>query len=203
MNPLSAQEKEQLARLLSYNTTVGGWFLLFMAGLIFVIWSLPLVGIINLTADLEEFLIGFFVLGLAFFLPGLWMLRRRKKVRGLLDGPLEFATAEVLAVDQSDPSNGLHAQLLVQTPNYQEVEAFLTIYGRSPWSVGEKVELLFLADGVRFFPRHLDFRSSFGTVQTPEQVDKVNIRKAIILIVLGSLVLLGALLAAVASLNNQ
>lgn len=203
MNPLSTTEKEQVARLLSYSSTVGGWYLLIMAGLVFVIWSLPLLNIIRITADRELFLIGFFVLGLAFLLPGLWMLNRRKKVRALLDGSFTAATAEVLAIDQSDPSTGLHIKLLVQSLDYQGVEAHLTVYGRPPWSVGEKVELLFLADGVRFFPRYLDFRTSFGYLQTAEQVDKAKMRKSITLIVLGSLVLFGVLMGAVVSAGNQ
>lgn len=193
MNPLTASERDKFARHLSYSATIGGWFLIGMGIFTGVLFLLPLFGILNNNnIEYDPALIGGLIpLLLAFFVPGIWLLRRRRKIRAQLDEPLLTGTADVAQVSGPDPYSGYTTNLRVKTPSGGQKESTLNSYAKPPWQSGERIQLLFTADESHFFPRHLDINMNLGRLYTPQQTTNRQRWKTVFWLIVGGLVLIG------------
>lgn len=193
MNPLTTAERDKLARHLSYSTTVGGWFLIGMAVFTAVLFTLPLFGILNNNnIQYDPALIGGLIpLLLAFLIPGIWLLRRRRKIRAQLDGDLLTGTADITKITGPDPYSGYTIKLRVNTPSGEQKEGTLNSYAKPTWQAGERIQLLFTADETLFFPRYSDINMNIGRLYTPQQTTTRKRWKYAIWLIIGGLLLIG------------
>ena len=192
MELLSEAEKDKLARHLTYSATVGGNTFLGLGLLMVIALSLPLLGVTVEPIRYEpEVIGGLLPLLLAFFLPAIWLFRRRPAVRAQLDGSLQPASGNVTKVDHTMPSRGWFVTLEIRTPSLTVGEATLQSFAQPPWQVGEEIDLLFLPDNGRFFPRHLAHNSDMGRIFTPRQQTRQRSLKLAVALILGVFILFG------------
>ena len=194
MNPLTSEERDKLARHLAYNATAGGWFLLFMATFVLIIFTLPYLGILNFDRWEPELIGAFIPFLLAFAVPGWWLINRRKHTRTMLDDPLLTGTAEIIHIDHTDPSSGWYVTLRVKTPSHTETESTLQSYAQPSWEVGEQIELLFTEDERRYFPRDLSHNANFGRIYTIDEKDANRRWGLVIGFIIGGLFLMGIII---------
>ena len=202
MTPLTNQEKDDLARYLSFASRSGGWFLLGMSGFVIAVSAFMVYRTATGAIESDDSLIGGMIaLFLAFAVPGTWLMYRRKVIRDMLDGELHTGTGEIL--ESTGPTDtGWHVNLLVKTPDGHETERSLTGYGPPPWKVGAHIDLIFAQDDTKFFPRELSFNLQMGEIPTPTTIDRRKRWGNFVLTIIGLLVLLGFLIGMFSSQNG-
>jgi hypothetical protein len=170
MEPLNLpnSEKDQMAYWLSKQAVIGGWFFIGMAGvtlllILFAGWRAANKPI----SDMEAFYGSFITLGLLFVGVGVWLMRRRQKIRQLLDEPLFAGDGRVLS-KKLDTYGGHIFKLHIQTGPGKPLTASMGTIGKTTWEVGDEIALVFWDNG-RFCPRYFDHMVSLAQLPTPER----------------------------------
>ena len=145
--------------------------------------------------------VGLGTLAMAFFVAGGWLIGRRRAIRRSLDDSLLPGRGEVVTVDPPSES-GWMIHLLLQTPSHMEVAGTMQGYGKPPWAVGETIDLIFLLNETRFFPREFDFKASLGVVHTADRVERGKRLKFVIYSVLALLLGIGMVIGILDSLGS-
>lgn len=186
---LSDAEKNELLPRLSLSSTAGGWVFILMGLFPFALLALAGLGAIPTAFEWTGDEIGIFVTwGLAFLLPGIWLLRQKKKISVVLNGPMQRKTAVITHL-QSIPYYGWQMRLQVG-----EQTGTLRFVAKPEMIVGENVALYVTENG-RFFPQHPTQTVDVGTIDTPQRQRRGRWLGGFITAVFLGLILLGILVA--------
>jgi len=191
MNPiyLSETEKNDLLPRLSLSSTAGGWVFILMGLFPFMLLALAGLGVIPTAFEWTGDEIGVFITwGLAFLIPGFWLLRQKKKNSALLNGPMQRKTAVITRI-QSIPYYGWQMRLQIG-----EQTGTLRFVAKPEMIVGENLGL-FLTENGRFFPQNPTQTVDIGTIDTPQRQRRRRWLGGFITAVFLGLILLGILVA--------
>lgn len=155
-----------MAYWLSKQAVIGGWFFMGMAGFALCLIIFGAVRAASQPISDVEVVIGpVMTLLLALVGTGVWLMRRRPKIRRLLDDPLYAGHGRVLSKKQ-DSYGGYVLELQAQRELDAPLKAKLSYIGHADWDVSDEIELIFWDNG-RFCPRHFDHMVSLGHLPTP------------------------------------
>ena len=186
---LTPSEKDTLAHWLSARARTSGWFLIGLGGfmLLLILFVILRRGFVPAIFDTPEEVVAIFMPILVLVGAGIWLLRRKRVIRGWLDEPLHSVHGRILDKQQTAYS-GHRIRLQVPTDLGTEMVANLGYIGTPDWQVGNELELLLWTNG-RFCPRHITHLVDVAYLPTPER--RRLIRNRIIKVVVWYLILTG------------
>ncbi len=186
---LSDTVKKESLRQLALSSTAGGWVFILMGLFPFVLLAFAGLGIIPTASEWTGDEVAVFVTwGLAFLLPGIWLLRHKKKISALLDEPMQSQTAVITHI-HAIPYFGWRMRLQIG-----EQTGRMRVVAKPQWAVGDKIELYVIENG-RFLPQAINQTVDLGTIDTPQSERRGRWGGGCITAVLIGLVLFGILVA--------
>lgn len=186
MQYLTEAEKENMAKWLSRRATAGGWFFIGMVVVVFLMMLLVISrrNIPHATYTSDDWSV-FVTLIVILTGIGVWLLRRQRHIRHLLDEPLTLGSGRILN-QYRVPYIGFRLKLQIASPAGDLFETHMGYLGLPDWQIGDEIKLLFWQNG-RFCPRHINHIVDFGHLPTPAR--KQHMRKRVILFVVGYAIL--------------